>query len=148
MKTADRIASLFILGICTYFWIESQSFAKLGRLFPRVIIIILGVLSIFLFILSFRPPEDRRIFEIPATRYTTILITILLTIVWGYLINVLGFYTTSLLIFLIMNAILDRKKRNAKRTILKYISIILIVTGFYLFFSKVLLVPFPRGMLI
>lgn len=148
MKTADRVASLLIIGICIYFWIESRSFVKLGKLFPRVIIIILGALSVALFILSFRSSEDRRIFETHVTRYTPILITILLTIVWGYLINVLGFYSTSLIIFLIMNAILDRKKRGAKRTVLKYISIIMIVTGFYLFFSKILLVPFPSGLLI
>jgi uncharacterized membrane protein YdjX (TVP38/TMEM64 family) len=66
---------------------------------------------------------------------------------WGILINILGFVVTSVILFTVINVLLDEKHRSFQ-SILKKTGIIAVVVGaFYLFFAQLLLVPFPRGYL-
>jgi len=147
MKRSDRIASIILIGICTYFWIKAKSFSKFGAFFPKVVIIVLGILSLLLLVQSFIKKEDIKIFRETSTKYITIIISSLLIIIWGFFINVLGFVFTSILFFTIIYIILDRKKRGFSAILIKIVTVILIVGLFYIFFEKILLVPFPKGIL-
>ncbi len=147
MRNADRISFLIIAGICVYFWFESLSFTRFGYLFPRVIISILGFLAILLFALSFFKKEKIRIFEGDNISYPVILLCILLVIAWAFLIKLLGFAVTSVLFISVMNVLLDKKNRSIRAITIKVVTTGVFVGAFYLFFSKLLLVSFPRGVL-
>jgi len=133
--------------MCIYFWIKAKSFSKFSGLFPKVVIIILGTLSVLLIIQSFIKSEKGKPFREIGIKYNSIIVSILLMISWVYFINVLGFVTTSVIFFSIMYILLDRKTKNFFGIIFRVLIVIALVGIFYLFFAKLLLVPFPEGML-
>jgi len=147
MRNADRVSFLIIIGICIYFWIESRGFGRYGVLFPQVIIIILGLLACVLLAVSFFEPKDRRIFSGQNIRYAFILFIIFLFIAWIALIRYIGFVITSIVFISIINVLIDRRKRSPKAVAVKLLVIGVIVVAFYLFFSRLLLVSFPKGIL-
>jgi len=147
MRNADRILSIVLLAICTFFLVEARSFTRFGRFFPQTIIIILAALSLLLLVLSFIKPKRSAFFGTLRRRHIAIAIAILLIGAWGFCVNILGFVVTSVIFFTLINVLLDEKHRRLG-SILKKTGIIAIVVGaFYLFFAQLLLVPFPRGYL-
>lgn len=147
MKKADRISSVIILGICIYFFIEARSFSPLSGLFPKVVIIILGAMSLLLFIATFLRRDNGSVFDSASFRHIPSLISLLLMVCWGILIPVVGFLVTSLVIFPLITVYLDRTAGARKK--LGRIALVEGVTlAFFLFFTQVLYVPFPRGFLI
>ncbi len=148
MKNADRATALIILGICIYFWIEARDFSPLSGLFPQVIIVVLGGLSLLLLGLSFVRPKETKVFVDLKKSYLPVLLSVALMIAWTFLIGVFGFLVTSLLCFSLMTVLLDRRIRRPL-ALLKRIAIVgALTTGFYLFFDKLLWVSFPRGLLL
>jgi len=148
MKNADRATALIILGICIYFWIEARDFSPLSGLFPQVIIVVLGGLSLLLLGLSFVRPKETKVFVDLKKSYLPVLLSVALMIAWTFLIEVFGFLVTSLLCFSLMTVLLDRRIRRPL-ALLKRIAIVgALTTGFYLFFDKLLWVSFPRGLLL
>jgi len=148
MKTADRISAILILAICVYFWTEADSFTKYGRFFPQIITIILGLLTLVLLIMSFTKPLKEKVFTIEVTKYIIIIISIILFIVWVFFINILGFVTSSVIFFSIMNVILSKKGKKFSHYAVRIGMVIIIILFFYIFFSRILLVPFPSGLLL
>jgi len=147
MRNADRISFFVIIGICIYFWIESRGFGKYGVLFPQVIVFILGLLACVLFVVSFIEPKDRAVFRDKTLRYGFILLIIFLFIAWIALIRFMGFVVSSILFISIINVLIDKKKRTPLAITVKVLIIGVTVGAFYLFFSKLLLVSFPKGFL-
>ncbi|MCD6343913.1 MAG: tripartite tricarboxylate transporter TctB family protein [Spirochaetaceae bacterium] len=147
MKRADRISALVIIGISVFFMAEAKTFSPLSGLFPRVAILLLGGLSLLLFILTFVHRESGKTFDSASFRHVPSLISLLLMVVWGILIPVIGFLVTSLIFFPLITLYLDRDAPGKKK-----LSRIAIVEGlavaFYLFFTRVLYVPFPEGLLL
>ena len=147
MKRADRISSLAIIGLCIYFFVKAGDFTPLSGLFPKVVIILLGGLSLLLFIVTFLRRDIGETFDSASFRHIPSLLSLLLMIVWGILIPVLGFLVTSLIFFPLITVYLDRKTSGKKK-----LGRIMIVEGltaaFYLFFTRVLYVPFPEGLLL
>jgi len=148
MKNADRISSIVILGLCAYFWYESTRFTKFGSLFPQAVVIALSLLALMLLIVSFfRRREKVKAFEQTGVKYINIVIAGLLIIAWTFFIKLLGFVVTSAVFFSVITIIFDSKKKTALY-LLKKIGVVVATVGFfYLFFSKLLLVPFPKGVL-
>jgi len=148
MKTADRIAALLLLGICVYGWIIGRTFSPLSGLFPQVIVLILGGLSLLLFILSFfRSPEEAR-FVLVQGQALPVILTVSIMVAWVALISVLGFLVTSLSMFSLMTIVLGRKERTVRQLVLRLLAVCVSTVGFYLFFDRLLLVSFPRGLLL
>jgi len=148
MKTADRIAALLLLGICVYGWIIGRTFSPLSGLFPQVIVLILGGLSLLLFILSFfRSPDEPR-FVLVHGKVLPVALTVAMMVAWIVLIGLLGFLVTSLLMFSLMTLVLERKQRTGMQIILRIVVVCAVTVGFYLFFDRLLLVSFPRGLLL
>jgi len=147
LKRADRISSLVIIGISIFFLIEAKTFSPLSGLFPRVAISLLGGLALLLFILTFVRRDSGKAFDSASFRHVPSLVSLLLMIVWGILIPVIGFLVTSLIFFPLITLYLDRDAPGKKK-----LSRIAIVEGltvaFYLFFTRVLYVPFPEGFLL
>ena len=136
-----------MLGICVYFFAESRTFTRFGKLFPQTIISILALLSLLLLIMTFVHPDRSVIFGKLEKKHLAIPISIALIGAWGFFINILGFVVTSVLFFSIINIMLDRRHRDFRSTLKKVGIIVVVVGAFYFFFAKLLLVPFPRGYL-
>jgi len=149
MRNADRISAIIILGICAYFWTESRSFTRFGLLFPQVIVIILALLAMALLVLSFVKPVKKALFKKEEDiSYLTVVLSVVLMIAWVFFIKILGFLITSVVFFSLMLTLFDRRKRTLGYYLLKIGTVILVVGAFYLFFARLLLVPFPRGILL
>jgi hypothetical protein len=147
MKRADRISSIVILLISGFFLIEAQSFSPLSGLFPRVSIFLLAGLALLLLIHSFTGKDKGETFDSAAFRHIPSLISLMLMVVWGILIPVIGFLVTSLIFFPLITLYLDRgaagKKKLGRIAITEGLTL-----AFYLFFTRVLYVPFPEGFLL
>lgn len=147
MRRTDRISALVLLAAGTYFFTESEKFSPLSRLFPRVVLIILAGLALLLFILSFRRKKDGEDFDSAAFRHVPSLMTLAFMVAWGVFIPVIGFLVTSLIFFPAITVYLDRSAPRRKK--LGRIALAAAVTVvFYFFFTMVLYVPFPQGLLL
>lgn len=147
MRKSDRIASLLLLAICAFLFIEAKKFSPLSALFPRVVLGILAALSLLLFFLSFLRKKDGGAFDAAAFRHVPTLLSLAMMVVWGLLIPVVGFLVTSVVFFTAMTLYLDRKATVRKRLGRAGITVTVTVV-FWLFFTKVLYVPFPQGILL
>jgi putative tricarboxylic transport membrane protein len=148
MKNADRISSITILCLCAYFWYKSTHFTKFGFLFPHAVVIALGLLALTLLIVSFfRKHEKVKAFEQTGVKYINIVTAGLLIMAWTFFIKLLGFLVTSVVFFSVIAIMFDSREKTALY-LLKKIGVVVATVGFfYFFFSKLLLVPFPKGVL-
>jgi hypothetical protein len=148
MKTADRIAALLLLGICVFAWLEARMFSPLSALFPRVIVIILGALSLLLFVLSFATPERGKVFVLVQGNALPLALSVVMMVAWIALIPLLGFLVTSLLLFSLMTVVLERKALKPRQILMRVALVCVVTVSFYFFFDRLLLVSFPRGILL
>ena len=148
MRTADRIAAVLLTGICVAGWLVSRQFSPLSALFPRVVLLILGGLSLLLFILSFRRSPDKPQFVLIHGKALPLILAIAMMVAWTALIGLLGFLVTSLLMFSLMTVVLERRGRTGLQIVLRILVVSAVTIVFYLFFDRLLLVSFPRGLLI
>lgn len=154
MKTANRISAIIILILCTVLWFQTKNFSPYSALFPRVIILILALLSLFLLIMSFLKKkvvkDDKEVVFDPAEitiRYFNIVISLIFMVLWVFFIPILGFYLASIIFFVAMSIYLDTKNRKFLKIMEKIGIVFLLVTGFYLFFTRFLYIPFPEGII-
>lgn len=147
MRRTDRISSIFILTVCVVFFIQAREFSRLSALFPRVVMYILGGLALLLLARSFFwKKDDGKTFDSAAFRHLPSLITLALITAWVALVPVIGFLVTSLLFFPLITVYLDGKAPGRK--IAGRIALATTLTvAFYFFFTQVLYVPFPEGLL-
>jgi len=147
MMNNNRISSLILLGIFGYFLYESRKFSPFGALFPRTIVYILGVLSLILFVLSFFKKSENKMFEESREIYLPVLTASILVIAWVVLIPHIGFFITSIAFFSLITVFLDKKVKKPWIMVKRLLMTCGLVAGFYLFFAKVMQVPFPEGVL-
>ena len=147
MKNADRISPAVLLCICGYFWYRSTGFTKFGSLFPQVVVAILGFLSLLLLGMSFIKTEKTKEPEKTDINYLNILIAAFLILLWIFFIRLLGFAVSSILFFSAITVIFEQRKQPFFHYAWKVGIIVATVLFFYLFFSRLLNVPFPKGVL-
>jgi hypothetical protein len=148
MRTADRIAAALLLVICVLAWLSSGRFSPLSALFPRVTVLILGGLSLLLFILSFLRAPVEEPFVLVHGKALPVALAVLMMVAWTVLISLLGFLVTSLLMFSLMTIVLERRDRTARQIVVRILVVCAVTVAFYLFFDRLLLVSFPRGLLL
>ena len=148
MKSADRVASVILVAICGYAWFEARRFSPLSAFFPRVIIVVLAGLSLLLFVLSFTRSGREERFVLVQGNILPVALTVLLMAAWIVLISLLGFLVTSLLMFSLISVVLERRKRRPLQMLLRIGVVSAVTVAFYLFFDRLLLVSFPRGLLL
>ena len=147
MKNADRIAAVVLLGLCVWFLTLSAKFSPYSGLFPRTIVVILGLLALALLVVSLIRPEEGSVFGALSASYWPIAISGGLMVGWLFFITVVGFLVSSLVFFALITLYLEGQR--TARAILSKIGIVWALTvAFYLFFAGVLMVPFPRGLLL
>jgi hypothetical protein len=150
VKNADRISALVVLGICVLFFAQARDFSPYSALFPRVVIVILALLAVLLLIASYVRPKVVKVFDRNeiTVKFLTVVATLLLMIAWITFINFIGFLTSSILFFSLISIVLDRKHKRPRQILQKVGLIAVTVTGIFLFFSRLLYVSFPTGLLL
>lgn len=161
MWKRDRIVSIFMLVIsaAAYFW--SRSFSEMARIFPTYIIYVLLALSFMLLIKTFNKDnykhiekkkdeetgevkeiiEKKEVVTLDKEGKKRVLITIIATAVYIYLMNFLGFFVTTYLFLVILFSFL--KVENLK---VKIFVPLFTLSFIYLIFRVFLVVPTPRGL--
>jgi hypothetical protein len=148
VRTADRVAALALLGACVYAWLASRTFSPLSALFPRVVVVILGALALLLFVLSFLRPGRGKVFVLVHGNALPVALSVVMMTAWVALIPVLGFLVTSLLLFSLLTVVLERKARRPRQILVRVAMVCAVTVVFYFFFDRLLLVSFPRGVLL
>ncbi len=147
MKLVDRISAIFFIVLCVFAFVEARHFSPLSGLFPRVVIVLLGSLSLLQFIDTFFRREEKEEWDSAAFRHIPSLLSLAMMAGWVVFMPIAGFLVSSLIFFPGITIYLDRKATGKK--ILGRLGITWAITvAFWLFFSKILYVPFPEGFLI
>jgi len=144
-QNTDLIASIFMLIVVIVFWIQIPHLSShLDILFPRFILICMLVLSLILLIKSLMKPDRKSLFLVK--NKIKLLIAIVAGILWISLFSVLGFFISSIVIFIFLTIILEEKSEKTPRNIISTVIVsLIIVIIVYFLFSKVLEVPLPKG---
>jgi|BarGraNGADG00312_2_1021985.scaffolds.fasta_scaffold03542_4 hypothetical protein len=147
---SNRIVSVIFLLISGWFWAESIHVPYKDALFPRLMALLLIVLSLILFTETFLK-QGQLVEQKPALTRRNLIYMILiisLAFAWLYMMNIFGFATSSIVFLLIMTLILSTKAMKFRETLFTLILYAVIVIGFWFAFSKLLLIPLPHGFLI
>ncbi|MCB2191684.1 MAG: tripartite tricarboxylate transporter TctB family protein [Deltaproteobacteria bacterium] len=118
-----------------------------AAVFPRTIIVIMGVLSGLLCLqhLLFRKPGAGKSAPFPFLRVSGLFVII---VIYLYVLESLGFYLASFLFFITVTFIMGYKKLNTKQGLRWVLGSFIFTVVLYVLFSVVLEVQTPRGLLI
>lgn len=149
---AIGFAALFTAtGVGAY--AETQNMSAMGAVFPQTIATLLVVLSVILGVQQLRRPRKQN--EVGKTVESTSinflskassirkLIAVLILGSWALLLPVLGFFVSSLFAFIAFTANATFERPSKKELAINLISAIVIVGGFYLLMTEVLLIRMP-----
>lgn len=142
------IVATAFAGLAAYVLFEGSSMSAMGSVFPTTIgsaMLLLSLAVIARNLLTRPAPAPAR----AATHESTPrrLAFIVAMVAWTVLIPLLGFYLASLLAFAVILAIATHERVAPKTWVALGAIGLVIVTGFYLLMSDVLLIPLPRGLL-
>lgn len=141
----DRFASIFLLVLCGLLWVETLSYLDLASLFPRIVILVLAVLSAVLLVKSWIKPDIKQIFQ--GIEKRIIALAIMLIALWVVSIPFLGLYLASILFFNLLVWLISGERRTRSAIAFSFVIVVSIVSLFYFVFQEILLVPFPKGIL-
>lgn len=160
MWKRDRIVSIFMILLSALAYYGSRSFSEMAQIFPTYIIYVLAVLSFMLLIKTFNKDnykhiekevdqktgevkevvEKAEVVTIDKEGSKRVLITIIATIFYIYIMNYLGFFVTTYLFMFILFSLLKVDNLMVK------ILVPLFTSAFvFLIFRVFLTVPTPKG---
>lgn len=154
MRTKNRdfsgllMSSLFILIAAIALWDTTHMMDSDSYIFPRAItiaMVVFNLLLIFRNLMGFSDYEKQQTQKGASTvRRVCLILGMLLGCV---LMPLLGFLISGIITFLILMVIAMYDKWTTKTMVVYSVVAIATVLGFYLLFSKLLLVPLPIGIL-
>jgi len=143
----DLIVSLVLLaGIITlYLSLGSMDDPRAAN-FPKVIIIIMGILSALLLLQSLflKQPKSSKGAGFPFGRF---LICFFMIIVYFILMETLGFYLSAFLFFVAVTCILGSSDLTARTAVMRVIVGFVFTGILFLLFNVLLAVQTPKGLL-
>lgn len=145
----DLIAGLVGLGITAAFWFSlDPEMTRLSNMFPKAMIRIMALISIFLVIRGFVKPERRDLFAEGSNR--RVIVTALHFFAWGVAIPHVGFFVSSVLVISSLVYYLALANRQVSlKSMAGWVVIVIFEVGiFYFIFTKFLHIPLPGGFLI
>ena len=143
----DRVASIVFFILSVYVILDSITYS-LGNLHnpgPGFVPFFLGIVMALLTVISFWIPdkrENKTAFWNNRRKGKNIFFIILGLVIYVLLINILGFYIESFLLMVYLMRLSGESEY--KRIVLISIPTIVVV---YIVFDKLLIIPFPRGIL-
>jgi len=132
------------LGIMAY--VATNAMSPMGAVFPATISVLLVVFSIGLVIFALLrkgSPSDKG--DPAASTTRRILLTIIFGL-WVFLIPVLGFFVAGLAAFGSMMVLAEHERRPAKTWLIRAITAVAVVAGFWWMMADVLLLRMPMGL--
>ncbi|PIE64788.1 MAG: hypothetical protein CSA26_06255 [Desulfobacterales bacterium] len=140
------IASLFILIAVVMLWDTTNMMDSDSYVFPRavaIVMIALNILLIFRMLTKRITAEEKK--EAPdasSVRRVALIIGMLFSCV---LMSYLGFFVSAIITFLLLIRVSMYDEWTVTRKLLYPAVALALVTGFYLLFSEILLVPLPTS---
>lgn len=156
MKKNDKIVSiiLFVFSVLLYTYSDTfpvrpnQPRVLNAGFYPQLLAIILGGLSILLLIAAFKKEyeaEEKAVFWKNKSSFILFLKTLLMLLIYPFLLNYLGFGSATLIFIIIMVYFLSNKKTsNFKKMALISLAI---TAAIYLVFNEFINIPFPHGLI-
>lgn len=141
----DRFAAIFLLILCGFLWVEARPYLELASLFPRIVILVLAVLSAILLVKSWIKPDAKRLFE--GIEKKNVGFAVVFIGLWVGSIPLLGLYLASILFFNLLVWLISRERRSWRAVAFSFVLVAIIASFFYFVFQEILLVPFPKGLL-
>jgi hypothetical protein len=140
------IAAVAMLAVAAWVLWESEGFTELAAAFPRTVALVLAGASAVLIVRCLlrrqRPTGEAGGSQLRRGALLVVLAG------WVAMIPVAGFFAASVAGFLASGLIARYERWPARRWIVFLALALLAVALFYGLFSNVLLVPFPRGLLL
>ncbi len=150
----DRIAAVILIVAGVFALTEVHRYGPLSRLFPRVVAVALLLLSLILLAQSFTARARNAAAASRAQRggrdkpdVAGVALSLLVIVAWTVLLESLGFWTTSVVAFALLVAILRSPDQRAGPVWKTIFGGVVLVTAFVLLFRIVLRVPLPEGLL-
>ncbi|MDD2447459.1 MAG: tripartite tricarboxylate transporter TctB family protein [Tissierellia bacterium] len=141
-RNTDLYGGIFMILVSLLFFTKLKNLTIYSKIFPIAIIAILTILGIALILKSVMKPSLSEIFVLGNKK--NVILVVLVTLAWVLLFKKIGFVVTSFLSLSILLCVL-----NNNRDIKAYMKTFIIagcqIGILYLIFSKILYVPFPRG---
>ncbi|MBW1972494.1 MAG: hypothetical protein DRG20_05095 [Deltaproteobacteria bacterium] len=141
---ADRIFAIILILVAIVFWTQTKELQYKCYIFPRLILIMLIILSAVMFVQSFFKKSMPK-GKLPKDNLKYIVISIIIVFVWIALINVLGFITSGVIFLSSLTFLLDLQRLTIKKVVSTILIYILVLIAFWIAFHKFLLVPLPTG---
>ena len=148
-KTRDLLGSVFMLIFVTSLWVQRDSTATLGVIFPDIVMAgILGLvaLTILLMFTQWRAFADEEGKKDTSKFHWFEMATVgIILLVWTVLLRYLGFMATGLFGFGGISWFLN-ERRNTKRGVIESFAVgALMVALIVIIFQYILKVPLPKG---
>ncbi len=146
---SDRVTSAAFILVSVWFLAETKHLQYNCAIFPRFSALLLIVLSIVLFIETFLKQKQLSGQKLVLTKRNLmyVIVIVLLTFVWVYSMNILGFVTSSIVFLTLITLILDPETIKFRKFLSALVLHTIIVIIFWFALAKLLLVPLPRGFL-
>jgi len=142
IKNTDLYGGIFMILVSLLFYSGVDKLNEYSRLFPQAIIVLLIASGLGLIIKSIKKPTIATLFSIDDKK--SFILVAVITLAWVLLFKHIGFVVTSMASLTgLLFALSDVK--NSKGFIKSFIIAGVLIASLYLLFSKVLYVPFPRG---
>lgn len=150
----NRIVSIGLLLFCGFFYYQTTLFqAKnltglTAAFFPRVILSIIAILSVVMLIKSFFIPQKRleaQKNKVQEKRGWIVWILFALFGVYVFLIQIIGFISSSFLFMSVVYLLIVKEKKPLKKHLVAIGGLLVVSVGISLFFQSVLQVFLPRG---
>ena len=153
----NRIVSIGLLVFCGFFYYQTTLFQSkdltglTAAFFPRVILSIIAILSVVMLIKSFFIPQkqieaqNNKESNVQEKRGWIVWILFALFGVYVFLIQIIGFITSSFLFMSVVYLLIVKGKKPLKKHLVAIGGLLVVAVGISLFFQNVLQVFLPRG---
>jgi hypothetical protein len=146
VRNSDIVTSVLVLAIVLIFAAQLRGITFFGLVFPQAVLWGLGLCAGALLVIALvRRQASKQ--DIEAPQLGTVTVALLLMVAWIALMERLGFYVTSVLVFGLEMLLIDPAARNVKSFIRSLVGVAIELAVFYIAFSTMLEVPLPRGIL-
>lgn len=138
----DTVSGVVVLLLVLIFWLQRGYSNPLSSYFPDSILVALAVLGAVLVVRGLIWADSSAGYpETPDSK--RLLAAVGLLLVWVLLISPLGYLIGSILMFLAMSLFLRGRPIKAKSVAIDGAVSVVVVSSFYLFFTRVLFVSLP-----
>lgn len=144
MINSDLIVSGFCLVLAALVYYVTRDLSPLGGVFINYLLVVMGFLSIVVFIKGIVKPERIRFFRDRIERNSVVSGVGILAVYLGFMPFV-GFLPASYVFYAVFNLYLAEEPLSGKNIVQSTVLSALVVTMFYLIFYYVLQVPLPTG---